>query len=380
MRDLQQTLLHDSLLVTAAHTPQAEVLVAGGERYRYRDLLDAAGRFATALQADGLERGDRVVIFLDNRWESAVAIFGTLMAGGVFVAINPQTKVDKLAFILNDSGARVLVSQKRFARTFSPALERCEGVKATLVVGGSFEAALDAVSTPQIRPMGTIPLDLAALIYTSGSTGYPKGVMMSHESMVFATASLATYIRLDAHHRIINVLPLAFDYGLYQLLMAVRVGASLVLERSFAYPAEVINRIASERVSVFPGVPTIFSMLLSMHERSGLVLPAIERVTNTAAALPAPLIPKLRQLFPNALIFKMYGLTECKRVSYLEPEELEDKPASVGKAIPGTEVFVQCLLGRSGPQLGQGERGPIAHEGVFFFPFHELLPQPPPLN
>jgi acyl-CoA synthetase (AMP-forming)/AMP-acid ligase II len=116
--------------------------------------------------------------------------------------------------------------------------------------------------------------------------------------------------------------------------------ATLVLERSFVYPAQVLKRAEEEQVTVFPGVPTVFATLVSMHERTPLVFPSVERVTNTAAALPPSFHDPLRELFPNALIFRMYGLTECKRVSYLEPELLDSRPTSVGKAIPGTETLV----------------------------------------
>jgi acyl-CoA synthetase (AMP-forming)/AMP-acid ligase II len=172
--------------------------------------------------------------------------------------------------------------------------------------------------------------------------------------MLFAAGSIAEYLRLGAEDRILNVLPLAFDYGLYQLLITVYLGATLVLERSFTYPALILERVREEAVTVFPGVPTIFATLRSMRQRHDLVLPSVRRVTNTAAALPADFIPECRKIFPNALIFSMYGLTECKRVSYLEPELLAERPTSVGKAIPGTEVF---LLSPEGRLVPPGEPG-----------------------
>jgi long-chain acyl-CoA synthetase len=192
------------------------------------------------------------------------------------------------------------------------------------------------------------------LIYTSGSTGNPKGVMQTHQSMVFATESIAEYLRLSDTDRILCVLPLAFDYGLYQLLMAIRLGATLVLERSFTYPAQIFNRMREHQTTVFPGVPTVFAMLLSMHGREKIEFPLVTRVTNTAAALPAAFQSQLREIFPNALIYRMYGLTECKRVCYLEPELADTKPESVGKAIPGTEVF---LLTADGKPVPPGETG-----------------------
>ena len=184
--------------------------------------------------------------------------------------------------------------------------------------------------------------------------------MVTHGNMVFTAGSLSEYLRLRPEERILNVLPLAFDYGLYQLFMAIRMGATLVLERSFVYPAQVLKRMEEEEVTVFPGVPTVYATLVGMHEREPLRFDSVERVTNTAAALPPSFHDPLREIFPNALIFRMYGLTECKRVSYLEPELLDEKPTSVGKAIPGTETLV---LDEQGKRVAPGETGVLHVRG-----------------
>ncbi|HEX7022265.1 MAG TPA: fatty acid--CoA ligase family protein, partial [Trueperaceae bacterium] len=202
----------------------------------------------------------------------------------------------------------------------------------------------------------------------SGSTGRPKGVMMSHQNMVFAMGSVTEYLELTADDRILNVLPLAFSYGLYQLLMAAALGAMLVLERSFSYPSSVLERMRQEEITVFPGVPTIFASILALDQREPLSLPSVTTLTNAAAALPVGFLPGLQRIFPHARIFKMYGLTECKRVSYLQPELALAKPASVGKAIPGTEVFLLSETGEPVPPGGTGilhVRGPHVMQGYW---------------
>jgi len=344
-------LLHDDLLAAAEPAAAKTAVVAGGRRGTYAQLLDESLRLAAALQSLGVERGDRVVVQLDNSWASAVALYGTLLAGGVFSLVNPQTKPEKLAFIVGDAEARVLVAEGRAASVLvESGLSLPASLRATVATSEAPGClALDelvAASDPAPRPVGTIPLDLAALIYTSGSTGEPKGVMMTHQSMVFTVESVSRYLRLGADERILCFLPLSFDYGLYQLLMAVHLGATVVLERSFAYPAHVLARAEEEQVTVFPGVPTVFATILSMGRAEELRLPSVTRVTNTAAAMPPEFVPRLQRVFPNALVFLMYGLTECKRVSYLEPELAPAKPRSVGKAIPGTEAFVLTAGGR----------------------------------
>ncbi|MGH2566067.1 MAG: class I adenylate-forming enzyme family protein, partial [Ginsengibacter sp.] len=195
---------------------------------------------------------------------------------------------------------------------------------------------------------------MAALIYTSGSTGFPKGVMMTHQSMVFASWSLIQYLRLTENERIVLLMPLAFDYGLYQLLMAITIGGTLIVEQNFIFLASIFENIKKYKPTVFPGVPTIYAMMIASNKKDKLLFDCIEKITSTAADLPAEFIPDLQKIFPNALIYKMYGLTECKRVCYLEPELINIKPASVGKAIPGTEVF---LLSPEGNPVSAGEPG-----------------------
>jgi acyl-CoA synthetase (AMP-forming)/AMP-acid ligase II len=211
-----------------------------------------------------------------------------------------------------------------------------------------------------LKPVRVIPLDLAALVYTSGSTGNPKGVMLSHQNMVFAQGSLVEYLRLDENDRILNFLPLAFDYGLYQALMTIHLGATLVLESTFAFPAAIVQRVLDEGVTVFPGVPTVFATLLSLHRTNRVSMPSVRRFTNTAAHLPDDYVPGLLEMSPGALVYKMYGLTECKRVCYLEPELVLNKPLSVGKAIPGTETY---LLDEAGKPVPPGTTGTLYVRG-----------------
>ena len=189
------------------------------------------------------------------------------------------------------------------------------------------------------RPSGCIDLDLAALIYTSGSTGTAKGVMLTHLNIVSAATSITHYLENTENDVILNVLPLSFDYGLYQLLMAFKLGATLVLERSFTYPGAVLERIGEEGVTGFPIVPTIAALLLQL-DLSQFDLGSLRYVTNTAAALPVSHIERLRKLLPAAKLYSMYGLTECKRVSYLPPEQLDIRPDSIGRGMPNEEVYL----------------------------------------
>lgn len=361
-------LVHQFLEQSARTAPWKTALVCGDERLSYARLDAASNQLAHALIAAGVARGDRVAVYMDNSVEAAISIFGILKAGAVFSVINPTTKAEKLAYMLRDERPAALITSNDTLRV-RVAAEALPAAPVPLVlwVGGvpgiaappavrfeSWERALAGVSDAAPR-VGTIDLDLATIIYTSGSTGNPKGVMSTHCSMVFAATSITTYLENTPDDVIFCALPLAFDYGLYQLIMAVRVGATLVLEKNFVYPYKALEIMARERVTGFPGVPTMFALLLGLKDLAAHDLGALRYVTNTAAALPVSHILKLRAAFPQARLYSMYGLTECKRVSYLPPEELDRRPDSVGIAIPGTEVYVVDDAGRKAPPGAVGE-------------------------
>jgi len=143
--------------------------------------------------------------------------------------------------------------------------------------------------------------------------------------------------------------------------MAFKLGATLVLERGFAFPVKVLDLLQHERVTGFPGVPTMFSLLLGLKDLQKYALPSLRYISNTAAALPVSHILELRNAFPHAKLFSMYGLTECKRVAYLPPEELDRRPGSVGKAIPNTEVYIVDEADRP---VGPGVIGELVVRGA----------------
>ncbi len=183
--------------------------------------------------------------------------------------------------------------------------------------------------------------------------------MSAHSNVVFAASSIISYLQNTADDIVINTLPLSFDYGLYQLLMTFKFGGTLVLERSFAYPVQVLKRMEAEQVTGFPGVPTVFAMLLQM-DLSGYDLSSLRYITNTAAALPPSHILQIQEKFPHATLYSMYGLTETKRTLYLPPEQLAVRPGSVGIAIPGTRVWLED---EAGNRLGAGEVGELVIQG-----------------
>lgn len=341
---------------SAAAVPERVAVTAGEMRLAYGALDDKSDRLAGALVRRGVKPGDRVVIFMENIWEMTVAIFGVLKAGAVFCPVNPSLKEEGLRFVLGDCRPSAVVTQARYVQLCEAASREASlapiviaaGAKATTAI--AFDDCL--AEEPGQLPEGSDDA-LAMIIYTSGSTGIAKGVMMTHANIDAASRSIATYLENTAEDVILGVLPLSFTYGLYQLLVAIRVGARLVLQRNFAFPHAVLATARAEGVTGLPLVPTMAAMLLSMKDDAPL--PALRYISNAAAPLPAAHVAGLRDRFPLARIYLMYGLSECARATFLPPEEVDRRPGSVGKAIPGTEVLVVDEAGRSLPPGAVGE-------------------------
>ncbi len=351
--------VQDAFEASASRAPQKVALITKNARLTYGEVEALANRLASGLRASGVGRGDRVLIYLQNTWEAAVSVFAILKAGGVFVVVNRGAKSDKLAYIARNCGAVAIVTDERAAGTVLDSLKSaCPSLRLSIVTGKNWDSFVEKQSADRPSRIND-PSDLACLVYTSGSTGEPKGVMSAHSNVVFAAGSIISYLKNLESDVVIGLLPLSFDYGLYQLLMTFTFGGTLVLEESFAFPAVILKRIAEEKVTGLPGVPSIFTMLLQL-DLTKFDTSSLRYISNTAAALPPGQIAEIRKKFPGVTLYSMYGLTETKRTLYLPPEELDRRPGSVGIAIPGTEVWVEDEHGK---QLGAEEVGELVVRG-----------------
>ena len=344
--------IEDHLRETAVNMPDKTALVVGGIRMSYRDLDAQSDRVASALAARGVARGDRVLLVADNSAEAVVALYAVVKAGAIACPLNPQTRADKFSAICARIEPAAMIMQARLGgmaeRVCSEDMPRIaianDGAElrsgwidfGTLAAGASLSESVDVG-----RPGGAGGAgELALLIHTSGSTGVPKGVMLTHDNVTAACTAIVTYLENTAEDIILSVLPLSFGYGLTQVVTAAMCGATLVLEKSFAFPRVILKRMAEEGVTGFPLVPTMAALLLQMKDLSPGFLPKLRYITSAAAQLPPVMSMGLRSLFPDAQLCIMYGQTECLRATWLPPQDVALKPTSAGIAIPGGEVAV----------------------------------------
>lgn len=351
----------DALRRAASSGPERTAVRAGDSQITYGELDRSASAMAGGLRDLGVSRGARIAVALPNRVEAALSVYAVFRAGAALVPLPPGIRSQKLEHILADCAAQALICEPSLLPTIRGAAAAPSGVR--IVTAGASEGCpsiADLLRHEPLREQPPIEVDIAAVIYTSGTTGTPKGVTLTHRNVAFAVGSIGDYLQMQGDDRVVSVLPLSFDYGLYQLLLCTSVGATLLLEPGVRYPGRLVQLLVEQRVTGLPGVPSLFGMLSTLPGFLARPLPHLRFLTSTGAVLPVETILGLRAAFPDARLYSMYGLTECKRVSYLPPEEVDRRPGSVGVPIPGTQVWIED---ESGAELGPGQVGQLMVRG-----------------
>lgn len=327
-----------------AGAPGAPALIERAGVMDYAALEDAVARAAGWLAAQGFAQGDRVASWLPKTRMACILPLAVPRAGLVHVPINPALRRAQVEHILNDSGARMLVTQEA----------RAAGLEdvATPIV------AEDALDGPPLGRSGADTGALAAILYTSGSTGRPKGVMLSHANLWLGAVSVAHYLKLAPDDRVLGVLPLSFDYGQNQVFSSWIAGAS-VAPLDYLTARDVVKAVARVGATTLAGVPPLWVQVLEA-EWPAEVAASLRRLTNSGGALTPRLVRDLRARFPGADLYAMYGLTEAFRSTYLDPALVDAHPDAIGRAIPFAEVMV---VRADGTRALPGEQGELVHAG-----------------
>lgn len=360
-------LLHELPLRQAPLRPQAVALRYGKADLSYAELAAQIRSFAAGLMSLGLARGERVGIYLEKRFETVVASFGTAAAGGVFVPLNPLLKPEQVGFILRDCEVRVLLTSPERYALLKAMLPECPALRHVLLTDACNEAGAPLpvhawqalMQTPPCPGHRVIDTDVVAILYTSGSTGRPKGVVLSHRNMVAGAKSVASYLENGPDDTLLAALPLSFDAGFSQLTTAFHAGARVVL-LNYLLPRDVLKAMEREGVTGLTAVPPLY-IQLSQLEWPAAINARLRYFANTGGRMPRETLQLLRQRVPAAKPFLMYGLTEAFRSTYLPPDQVDLRPDSIGKAIPNAEILV---LREDGSECGIDEPGELVHRGA----------------
>ena len=344
-------------------------LTFGSESLDYATLHKNVAAFAAGVLSLGLAKSERVGVYLDKRFETTVSFFGTALAGGIFVPLNPLLKPAQVSYILRDCNVRVLVTTVERHAQLDAALKECPDLKHIVVINAESslppQAGLpvhrwqDLLAVVARRGNRVIDTDITAILYTSGSTGMPKGVVLSHRNMVAGAKSVASYLENTPDDTLLAALPLSFDAGLSQLTTAFHVGARVVLI-NYLVPKDVINALVRERVTGLTGVPPLYIQLSQLNWPDSIAV-HLRYFANTGGRMPLETLKALRARLPKTRPYLMYGLTEAFRSTYLPPEEIDRRPDSIGRAIPNAEILV---LREDGTPCATNEPGELVHRGV----------------
>ena len=363
IESVRASVLHDLLDEAAARSPYAPAVQDATGDWAYAELADASHACAAWLVRRGVRAGDRVVCRVGNVREFVALLFGTLRCGAIFVPINPEMRPYHLRSVLADADPALVVTADEDVTTVAE-VTGC-------VIAGLAELRVAATAGPGSYPSPAADGESTALlIYTSGSTGAPKAVVSPHRAVLFAAAAIAERLRYRDDDVILTAIPLAFDYGLYQIFLALLAGAQLVLTKPAGH-VRLISTIHERGVTVIPVVPSLAELLVRLAARHPAVLP-VRLFTNTGAALTAPMIASLRARFPHASVVPMFGITECKRVSIAEYDGDLLRPGAVGRPLDGTELLI---TGDDGRPLAAGQVGEIVVRGPHVMSGYWRAPQ-----
>ncbi|MFE0201113.1 class I adenylate-forming enzyme family protein [[Kitasatospora] papulosa] len=359
-------LVHGLLDAAAGEAPDSPAVRDSSGVWTYRQLHAYSLAFARWLRAQGVGRGDRVVLQLPTGRELAAMFYGAARCGAVFVPVNPRMKPFHLRHVVANAEPKLLVGDAATAgglREFAGQVHLLDGLWAEV------EELLDGED--RFEPESVRPGDVATLIYTSGSTAAPKAVVCPHAQVTFASRALTEALGYRSDDVVFCRFPMSWDYGLYKVVMTCVARCEIVLADRES-DLLLLRRMRETGATVVPIVPSFASMLLTLSRRSGGAPPPVRIFTNTGAALPQSTIDGLREHFPGVRVVRQYGQTEAKRITVMPPEEDQERPDSVGLPLPGTRVLI---LDANGREVPPGEVGEIVAVGPHVMPGYWNSPE-----
>jgi amino acid adenylation domain-containing protein len=350
-------LLQQLLARSARRDPHKAVALYRARALTYQQLDETSDRLAHVLRANGIERGDRVGIYLNKCPESLVAVFGILKAGAVYVPLDAAAPVKRVAYIVGNCAMKALVSTQKRIANLTPVLPDSSAVRCVVLADDGSpdrEESLpraQVVGWPEVRqsPVSypappVLEDDLAYILYTSGSTGEPKGVMISHRASLTFVNWACEGIPVQAADRVANHAPLHFDLSIFDVFTTIKAGGTIVPvpEELALFPRNVADFIEHQQITIWYSVPSALTRLVLHGELHRHRFSSLRKVLFAGEVFPVKYLRQLQALIPHARYYNLYGPTETNVCTYYVvpdiPSEREE-PLPIGKACANTEVF-----------------------------------------
>jgi acyl-CoA synthetase (AMP-forming)/AMP-acid ligase II len=377
------------LRAAAADSPSVEAVVDGAVRLTYAQLDAEVTRFARAAVARGLRPGDRAVVWAPNSSRWVIAALGILASGGIVVPINTRFKGEEARYAIGRVRASLLVLDDGFLgngylaavrgddpepptdRMPVPALPHVHTVVTIDATGDPFSLSFErflagADATPPLdidrRIEQLHPDDIADILFTSGTTGYPKGAMVTHAADLRVDLAWCDMVGLRPADRYLLVNPFFHSFGYRAGLLACVIRRATMVPMAVFDVDRALAVIQRERITVFPGAPTVYTSILDDPQFHDYDLSSVRLAVTGATVVPVPLLERMRNDLGFETVITAYGLTETCGTATVCPSDTDQHrlSTSCGKAIPGTEV---AIMDPHGDLLPPGESGEIVVRG-----------------
>ncbi len=351
------SLLVDRLL--KRQDPGYPLLTEDSIQWTLSELREKAARLASALQAKGIQPGDRVAIMFMNQKEYLVSFFAVLYAGAVVVPINITLPSEDIVYVFLNSGSKLMISTQAFAECFEgkpiPILMANQGEEKNYP---AWEEAVEQ-GNPSFEPIPHGDADsLRVLMYTSGTTGKPKGVMLSENNLSSNMDGITPLFQFHTQERLLLALPLFHAYGLIISLYALDAQTPIYLVPNFT-PKKILQTLVEHQITILPLVPTMFSVLLHSIQKVGAdKLASLKLCISGGASLPEKLLTQIEQSI-NLAVLEGYGLTETSPVLAVNSREKGSVPKSVGQPLPNVDIKLVDDQGNT----YRYEPGKVSNEG-----------------
>ncbi|MGA2782364.1 MAG: amino acid adenylation domain-containing protein [Smithella sp.] len=369
-------LLQHLLTKTARQYPDKEAVVFKGDTLTYSSLEEKSNQLAAALSQSGVKTGDRVGIMLNKSIEAIISIFGILKTGAIYVPIDAHTPTSRVLCILKNCDIKYLISSSTNVKAIMKDIGGDSPLRHIILVDDKVDTAPINVSNIEILSFemtlrnqkgitfqsNIADVSPAYILHTSGSTGVPKGVVISHLNALTFINMAAEFFHIKSKDRLCSVAPLHFDLSVFDIFVAIRQGATLVLTPEYltTFPAKLAEYISNQRITVWNSVASLLSILAEKGALEKYTFETMRIVHFSGDILPVKYLRHLKRHMNNAEFYNIYGQTEANSSMCYQVKDIPNDSwkVPIGKPFPNFEVF---LLDEN----GRAQRTP-GHEGELY--------------